>query len=172
MPQDTHFGISNLDKADEDAIRECIWSLIIQGIVVPGISNDGSYGSNLPWLQVTEWGRKCLEEGEYLPYDTGLFLSRLRSNIPGLDPTVDLYLKEALNSFRSGNYLAAAVMTGVASEGILVVLRNAVHSSIKESDRKRKLMEATEGQTAKRIYEEIRKRIDPVREQMPTQIQD
>jgi hypothetical protein len=39
---------SNLQKADEDAIRECVWSLIIQGIVVPGCSNDSSYQANLP----------------------------------------------------------------------------------------------------------------------------
>ena len=171
LPQDTHFATNNLDKRDEDAIRECIWSLIIQGIVVPGVSTD-SYGSNLPWLQVTEWGKACLENGEYVPYDTNLYLNRLRSQVPRLDSTVDLYLSEALNSFRSGNYLAAAVMTGVASERILVTLRDAIHGAIREKDRQRKLMEATDGQAAKRIYEEISKRIDPVVEQLPPQLQD
>jgi hypothetical protein len=100
FPQDSHFARANLEKADEDAIRECIWSLIIQGIVVPGISSD-AYNSNLPWLQVTEWAKVCLERGEYVTYDAHLFLNRLRSEVPGLDPVVELYLKEALNSFRS-----------------------------------------------------------------------
>jgi len=39
LPSDTVYGSNNLEKADEDAIRECIWSLVIQGIVVPGSSN-------------------------------------------------------------------------------------------------------------------------------------
>lgn len=154
------------------AIRECIWSLIIQGIVVPGSANDSAHQANLPWLQVTEWGKTCLDTGEYLPYDAGLFLTRLRAQTPNLDPVVDIYLKEALNSFRSGNYLAVAVMVGVASERILVVLRDAICSSIKEGNRRKKLMEATEKQTAKRIYEEVSKRIEPVREQLPSELQE
>ncbi len=42
LPRDTPFSSSNLASVDQDAVRECIWSLIIQGIVVPGISNDSS----------------------------------------------------------------------------------------------------------------------------------
>ncbi len=171
MPQDTHFAKNNLDKRDEDRIRECIWSLIIQGIVVPGISTNSS-GSNLPWLQVTEWGKGCLENGEYASYDTTLFLNRIHSQIPDFDSVATLYLKEALNSFRSRAYLSSAVMTGVASERILVMLRDAGCGAIKEQDRQRKLLEATEGQTAKRIYEEVSKRIDPIREQLPPDLQD
>jgi hypothetical protein len=172
LPPDTPFAQSNLGKADEDAIRECVWSLVIQGIVVPGSSNDSSHQANLPWLQVTEWGKTCLEKGEYAPYDAGLFLARIRNQVPHLDPIVDLYLKEALNSFRSGNYLAVAVMTGVASERVLIVLRDAIHSAIPGGDRKKKLMEATENQTAKRIYEAISDRIDPIREQLPEELQE
>ena len=171
MSQDTHVATNNLDKRDEDRIRECIWSLIIQGIVVPGVSTE-SHGSNLPWLQVTEWGKGCLENREYISYDTALFLGRIHSQIPDFDSVATLYLKEALNSFRSGTYLSAAVMTGVASERILVMLRDAIHAAITEQDRKRKLLKATDGQTAKRIYEEVSKRIDPIREQLPSDLQD
>ncbi len=171
IQQDSPFASNNLDKVDEDAIRECIWSLIIQGIVVPGISTD-PHGSNLPWLQVTEWGKVCLEKGDYVTYDAFLFLNRLRSEIPGLDSVVELYLKEALNSFRSGTYVGAAVMIGVASERTLVMLRDAIRIAIKEADRRKKLMNATEGRPAKRIYEEVRKRIDPLREQLPPPLQD
>jgi hypothetical protein len=172
LPNDTIHASNNLEKVDEDAIRECIWGLIIQGIVVPGSSNDSSYQSNLPWIQVTEWGKVCLEKGEYLPYDSGVFLNRIRSQIPSLDEIVVLYLREALNSFRSGNYLAAAVMVGVSSERILIVLRNAICNSIKETDRRKRLMDATENQTAKRIYDEISKKIDPIREQLLAELQD
>ena len=49
LPPDSQFSHSNLDKADEDAIRECVWGLIIQGIVAPGTCNDDIYQSDLPW---------------------------------------------------------------------------------------------------------------------------
>ena len=162
----------NLEKGDEDAIRECIWSLVIQGIVVPGSSNQGSYGSNLPWLQVTGWGRTCLQSGEYVPYDTGLYLGRLRSQIPELHQLIDLYLKEALNSFRSGNYLAVTVMVGVASEQILIVLRDAMTNAVQQDDRKRKLIDATDNQTAKRIHKALASYIDPIRKQLPDDLQE
>jgi hypothetical protein len=88
-------------------------------------------------VQVTEWRKTCLENGECEPYDAGLFLSRITSQIPNLDPIVDLYLKEALNSFRSGAYLAVAVMTGVAAERILIVWRDVIVASITEDNRKK-----------------------------------
>jgi len=171
LPQDPPFAQGNLEKADEDAVRECIWGLIIQGIVVPGISNDGSYGANLPWLQVTEWGRACLQKGEYVPYDTGLYLSRIRVQVPDLDSVVVLYLQEALNSFRAGGFIAAAVMTGVASEQILILLRDAIHGAIPQDDRRKRLMDATENQVARRIYEEVIKRVDPIHDQLPQPLQ-
>ncbi len=161
-----------IGNIDEDAIRECIWGLVIQGIVVPGTSNDSAHQANLPWIQVTEWGKTCLQKGEYLPYDTALFLARLKSQISGLDQIVELYLKEALNSFRAGNYLSVAVMVGVASERILIILRDAILNSIKENDRQRKFKESTENQIAKRIYDEIIKKVDPIREQLPPELHD
>ena len=171
MAQDTLIGANNLDRMDEDAIRECIWSLIIQGVVVPGVSNDAN-SANLPWVQVTEWGKASLRTGECTPYDTGLFLGRLRASIPTLDSGAEFYLKEALNSFRSGNYLATAVMTGVAAERVLILLRDAILYSMPEQDRKRKFTEATQNQIAKRIYEAVAGRIDPIREQLPAALQD
>ena len=130
------------------------------------------HGSNLPWLQVTDWGKTCLQKGEYVPYDTGLYLRRLRSQIPELHQLIDLYLKEALNSFRSGNYLAVAVMVGVASEQILIVLRDTMTNAMPQDDRKRKLMEATDNQSAKRIHEALASRIDPIRKQLPDDLQE
>jgi hypothetical protein len=52
--------------------------------------------------------------------------------------------------------LAVAVMTGVAAARILIVWRDVIVASITEDNRKRKLIEATENQTVKRIYEPTR----------------
>jgi antitoxin component of MazEF toxin-antitoxin module len=63
-------------------------------------------------------------------------------------------------------------MTGVAAERILIVWRDVTVASITEDNRKRKLIEATESQTAKRIYEAVNNRIDPIREQLPVELQE
>ena len=63
-------------------------------------------------------------------------------------------------------------MTGVASEHILIVLRDTICASIKENDRRKKMLDSTENQTTKRVYEEVVKKIDPIREQLPAQLQD
>jgi len=63
-------------------------------------------------------------------------------------------------------------MAGVASERILILLRNAIHTAIAQDDGKRKFFEKTEGQIAKRIYDAVKNKIDPVREQLPEPLQD
>ena len=97
----------------KDQIREIIWGLVIQGIVVPGGSNSQP---DLPFMQISEWGKKCLESGEYLPYDAGQYLARMKTRIQGVDSKILLYLQESLTAFRSGAYVASAVMTGVAAK--------------------------------------------------------
>jgi hypothetical protein len=51
-------------------------------------------------------------------------------------------------------------------------LRDVIVASITDDHGKRKLIEATENQTAKRIYEAVNNRIDPIREQLPVELQE
>src|SRR5271157_728894 len=67
----------------EDEVREVVWELAFQGIIVPGIDNGQQ--ASLPWFKITEWGKRCLEKGEYLPFDAGMFMERIRKEIPTLD---------------------------------------------------------------------------------------
>jgi len=65
-----------------DPLREILWQLIIQGIVVPGVGMGGATGeAGLPFVQITDWGKRCLEIGEFLPYDAGEFIARIKSKI-------------------------------------------------------------------------------------------
>lgn len=63
-------------------------------------------------------------------------------------------------------------MIGVASERILLLIRDAIQAAILQPDGKRKFAEKTENQIAKRIYEAIANKIDPVREQLPPPLPD
>jgi len=150
-----------------DGVRSVVWELIIQGIVIPGNGLGSGQGSpELPFFQVTEWGKKCLASGEFTPYDTGTYIERIRVRVPKTDSRVVLYLTESLMCFRGASYLGSAIMLGVAAETILLSLKDAIHAALDTPAKKDKFAAATNGKPAKRIYEAIRNRIDPNAQQI------
>lgn len=153
----------------EDQVREVIWELAFQGVVVPGIDN--GHQASLPWFKVTEWGKRCLEKGEYLPHDAGLFMERMRKEFPTLDTAIALYLTESLKCFRGATFVASAVMVGVAAEQMMLVLRKAVYDALSSPEKKKRFDDDAQGQI-KRVYDAVWKRLDPVREQMPERLRE
>jgi hypothetical protein len=161
--------VANYDipSSISEPVRGIIWELIIQGIVVPGAALGGGSGDpGLPFFQITEWGKRCLAEGEFLPYDTGQFINRLKAKVPAVDQLVLRYLTESLQCFRAAAYLGSAVMVGVASESILLSLRSAIELALDTQQKKNKFTADTAGKSVKRIYGEIQKRLDPSMEQI------
>lgn len=148
----------------EDQVREIVWELTFQGIIVPGF--DSGSQASFPWFKLTDWGKHSLELGEYLPYDATLFLERLHKEVPTVDKLIVLYITEALKCFRFGVFIAAAMMVGVAAEQMILVLKEAVSSRLDSAEKKRKF-DAEARETIKRVYTAIWKRLEPVREQMP-----
>ena len=163
MPTGPNSHFMEIPVAYKDLIREIIWGLVIQGLVVPGASTQQA---SLPQLQVTEWGKKCLEAGEYLPHDAGQYISRVKSQIPDVDNSILLYLQEGLVAFRSGAHLASAVMTGVASEKTLFLLRDAVERALPTEHSKASFASKTTNRQVKPVFGEIWKRLDPVHEKL------
>jgi len=150
-------------------VREVIWSLIIQGIIVPGRPNEfGSSG--LPSFTITDWGKQCLAKGEYLPHDAVRYVEKIKTEIPNIDADVVLYLTESLCAFRSGAYLSSAVMTGVAAEKVLLLLQTAVENALPTAPRKQKFSAETGGRPAKKIHDEVWKRVQPVQAQLASSI--
>ena len=152
-----------------DEIREVVWELAFQGIIVPGIDNGQQ--ASLPWFKITEWGKRCLEKGEYLSFDAGMFMERIRKEIPNLDVVISLYLVESLKCFRNGTFVASAMMVGVAAEQIMLVLRKAVYDALGSPEKKKRFDNEAQGQV-KRVYSAVWKRLDPVREQMPERLRE
>ena len=81
--------------------------------------------------------------------------------VPQVEAAVVLYLTESLNGFRGASYLGSAVMLGVSAETLLLSLRDALHAALDTPTKQVKFSADTEGRPAKRIYDEIRKRLDP-----------
>lgn len=143
----------------QNMIRGIVWDLIIQGILIPGIPNQlGSAG--LPAFVISDWGKTCLQSGEYLTFDGFKYLSRLDAEIPNFDSIAKLYLKDSLASFRIGAYLSSAVMTGVASERLIILLRDAVKNSLPTATRQQKFEADTNGRVISRVFEAIWNRLE------------
>lgn len=107
---------TNFSNNDIKNIYEQFHLLLNQGIIAPGAI--GNYGPDLPNFHVTEYGLKCLEEREILPYDIDGYLSRIK-NIPSITEWVEFYIKEALQCYNANCMEAAVIMLGLSSERII-----------------------------------------------------
>src|SRR5438552_3929850 len=52
------------EEALKNNMSDVIWGLIIEGVFAPGT---GWQNGNLPFLRITEYGKKCFEAGETTP---------------------------------------------------------------------------------------------------------
>jgi len=110
------YSTTNFSRNDIKNIFEQFHLLLNQGIIAPGAV--GNYGHNLPYFHVIEYGLKCLEEKEVLPYDIDGYFNKIKS-IPSISEWVEFYIKEALQCYNTNCMEAAVIMLGLASEKII-----------------------------------------------------
>jgi hypothetical protein len=115
-----------------DLIGDVFWEFIIQGVIAPGTT----IGTNLPSFHVTEYGKKVLAAGDFLPHDPTGYLERFRDKAGTSDPTVESYLSESLNCFTRGSYIASIVMLGVASERAFLLLCQSLAAALSDPNEK------------------------------------
>lgn len=146
------------DYQSFDALKlhEIFWELLIQGILAPGID---SSNLKLPFIHVTEYGKRCIEANSVLPHDPDGYLKRFKTLIgQSLDDTVLMYVQEGLSTFLGGYYLAATVMLGVASEQCVDLLIEAYGNAIANSSQKvpfeKKMNQA--GRSVKNRFDNLR----------------
>lgn len=89
--------------------------LILQGILSPG--GYEYYGDNLPYFHVTEYGKRCLLERDFLPYNSESYLKEVR-NIENMNNWVEFYLSEALATFNANCINSSIINIGLAGETI------------------------------------------------------
>ena len=159
-----------MPREDREKVRQIIWFLILEGVLVPG---SDEYNASLPFLRVTDYGRKCLEAGQILPHDPEGYIEKLRQQVPGIDETIVIYVTEALQTFLRGNFLASAVMLGVASERAILLLIEAFMNSISNPEKRRKIQKKTE-QTFSILkrFELFRKNIEPLKNVLRNRVAD
>jgi len=121
-PHDTYYERDNLRPEDEWTLHRLTWDLIIQGVLVPGSPGNPAW----PNLSLTPYGKHTLEKTGPTPYDPSSYFQEAFESANKIDVTVMTYLKESVNSFRRGLYLASTVMLGVASEAAFLSLCDVV----------------------------------------------
>ena len=123
---------SSLEQADADLFLEIFWDLFRDGVITLGFDDSNK---EFPFFRITGRGNTLLSGGEeYFLHDVSGFEKQIKAEIPDIDPTTLLYLKEALQAFRSGCILASTVMLGVATEHTFLLLietidNNKTHSA-------------------------------------------
>jgi hypothetical protein len=161
-------GLRFLDAGDQTLLLEVVWSLIIQGILVPGI-NDSNQG--YPFIRLTEYGKRCVEEDRILPHDPDGYLREFISAVPGADPVVLEYLTESLQCYIHGLNRAAAVMLGGASEQMILVLIESCQSSVADPTAKTQFeSELTKAPSIFRKFEAFEKRLIGIKARIPRNI--
>lgn len=175
---DSRFGRSYLvatirqqaQCADTD-VWEALWGLVGDGLVYLETAGQGSGTDNWRWRLSVE-GQRVAKGGAWEPRDPDGYLDRIRREIPDLDDLVELYLTEALQSFSGRCYLATSVMLGVAAEQAFLIMAEsyAASSMSGASAMAKELAKPRSNYFA--LWTEFRKRIEPVRQDLPNGLAD
>jgi hypothetical protein len=163
-------GRQFLSEPEKSLIMEIVWSLIVQGILIPAL-NDANQG--WPFLRLTEYGQKCVQEDRILPHDPEGYLQDFYRDIPNADSTVVEYLTESLQCFIHGLYRAAAVMIGGASEQAILLLIEGYGNAIADSRaRERYETDIQKAPSIFRKYQEFERQLPEIKRQAPRQLTD
>ena len=161
-------GRQFLARGDETALLEVLWSLIIQGILVPGLDD-----ANQGWtfLRLTEYGKQCLAEDRVLPHDPDGYLKEFDESVPMADSTIREYLTEALQCFIRGLYRASAVMLGGASEKAVLLMIESFPNSLGDPKLGTQFVrEVEQAPTIFRKYAIFEDRFNKIRSKLPREL--
>jgi hypothetical protein len=155
--------VNNLESR---TVRELLQELVNNNVLFIG------YGDleGFPWFTVTEYGRKCITEGNLLPFDPEGYLTALSKRVPGLDATALMYLREAISAYNRGFYLSSAVSLGVASEHLLLRLIDAYVNAHADPAKKTQARQRFEGKFIFTQYSQLRKEMAGLKSSIPTEL--
>jgi hypothetical protein len=116
------------DEADfQRLVIDVFWELVTQGVLSPG-STTGN--PSPPFFHLTEYGKKVVQDPSFQPHDPSAFMAELGQVVPSPDPTVMAYLSESLHCFARTTHVASAMMLGIASERVFMMVCESLASSL------------------------------------------
>ena len=128
--QHGHFGATYpLDPQDREILLELFWDLFRQGLITLGINDSNR---EFPFFRPTKLGAELAAgQAAYFFHDVGSYEAAIRREVPEIHDVTLLYLKEAMQAFRSGCILSSTVMLGVATEHTFLLLLELLEGSAK-----------------------------------------
>jgi hypothetical protein len=114
---------------DAELLLEVFWDLFRQGIITLGYNDSNR---EFPFFRVSHSGKAVLQnQNPYFFHDVSTYERLIRAQVPAIDDTTLLYLKEAMQAFRSGCILSATVMLGVAAEHTFLTVLDTIDANPK-----------------------------------------
>lgn len=121
------------------------------------------------WFHVTEQGRRTLEHISRDPANPDGYLAHLRT-IGMMNPIIESYLNEALQTYNTNCFKASAVMIGVAVESITLELRDAlVQQILAAGNEPRRSLKAHQ---IKQVQTGLRGELDSRKQDMPHSLRE
>ena len=149
-------------------IAQTLWFLLGRGLVYIYMWQHAP--ENWEW-QLTKAGIESAKDEQFNPDDLDRYLLRLRANVPDVSDLVFLYASEAVRCYSHENYLASAVMLGVASEAAFLEMADSSVKWIGASGEKlRDVLDSKQPYVKK--FDEFRKRIEPRKIDLPSDLVD
>lgn len=111
-------GQAMLERADWRTLREMIWRLIAEGVLVVGMDDSNE---SWPFVSLTEYGTRFVKDQRATPHDRSAFIAQVEKSGP-LDDVERQYVNEALEAYSRDLPNSSAVMIGAASEHVLILL--------------------------------------------------
>lgn len=166
--QPGHYGATYpLDASDKDALLELFWDLFRQGIITLGLDNNNR---EFPFFRLTKIGRQLADgQAAYFFHDVSSYEAAIRREVPNINDVTLLYLKEAMQAFRSGCMLSATVMLGVATEHTFMLLLDVLESNPTHQKTFASVM--TE-RTLLQKFNKFRNVLDPLLKSLPPEIRE
>ncbi len=116
-----------LDRQDKETLLELFWDLFRQGAITLGL-NDAN--REFPFFRLTKLGQQMAQgQAAYFFHDVSSYEAAIRREVIDINEVTLLYLKEAMQAFRSGCMLSATVMLGVAVEHTFMLLLEIIEAS-------------------------------------------
>jgi hypothetical protein len=119
----------SMDSQDNEIFLEVFWELFRQGIITLGINHNNK---EFPFFRLSSLGKRIAKnENAYFFHDVSSYEKLIQSEVPAINEVTLIYLKEAMQAFRTGCILSCSVMLGVATEHTFLLLLDKIQNNQK-----------------------------------------
>lgn len=162
-----HSDEGQLSKHNRDLFLEVFWGLFRDGIITLG---SDYMNREFPFFKISESGKKILESGNvYFFHDVSTYEKLVKEQIPDMDETTLIYLKEAMQAFLSGCVLSSTVMLGVSIEDSFSRLLETIEKNGEYCDRFKNAVEET---TLLRKFNKFNNVMQQISKSIPSNIKE